>query len=687
MRYLLLLITLFSFSQQTQKVDFTNVYANLSLNTKSKSVFGIVIFKFNVLSAIDSIRIDAKKMEFNSVLINGKEVKFRNSKKELILFEGFKLGQNSLQLNYFAAPKQTLYFTGSEETDNLQIWTQGQGRYTSNWFPSFDDMNEKLIFKVKITFDAGYEIISNGKFIYQTKINNLKTWQFKMQKPMSSYLLMLAIGKFKYKFQKSKSNILLQNYYQPSDENKFEYTFKHSKTIFDFLETEIGVKYPWGIYRQIPVNDFLYAGMENTSSTLFDQSFVVDESAFNDRNYINVNAHELAHQWFGDLITEKLGKQHWLHESFATYFALLAERKLFGDDYFYYKLYNDALQVKQATKKDTIPILNEKASSLSFYQKGSLGLHSIREAIGAKKFQMAIKNYLNKYQFKNVETVDFLNEIKNVSNFDIEKFQKNWLEDYRYQAEEMNVLLSKNEFIRKLQEIQSKRNLSFVDKETYFEEILKSNCFYPLKTEIVYQIKNVPFETKQNLISLAMKTNNIEVRQAVAQTISKIPAYFKKDYECLLNDKSYDTKEIAFTNLFSNFPDEQSRYLEIAKNWKSKNDKGLRIMFLTYSQLNIAISKDLKVVYYNELVDYSSSKYDSSIRQNAFEGLFQLNLKDEKMLKNLVNATLHHKWQFVKFAKDKIKNLNKNDDFKPIFETLKLQLSDIEKIQLTQLTK
>ena len=687
MKYLILLFSLCCFPQQFKQVDFTTVTADLSLNVKNKSISGQIIYQFNISSTIDSIRIDAKNMEFNSVFINQKEVRFKNSKKELILYEGFKLGKNILQFNYLATPKQTLYFTGSQETNNLQIWTQGQGRYTSHWFPSFDDVNEKVVFDIKIAFDASYQVISNGEFRNIKNSNNLKIWQYEMKKPMSSYLLMLAIGKFKHKNQKAKSGILLQNYYRSEDELKYEYTFKNSKDIFDFLETEIGVKYPWKVYRQIPVNDFLYAGMENTTATLFDQSFVVDESAFNDRNYINVNAHELAHQWFGDLITAKSGKQHWLQESFATYYALLAERKVFGEDYFYYKLYTDAMQVKQAAKTDTIPVMNEKASSLSFYQKGSLGLHTIREAIGAKKFQQAIKNYLNKFQFKNVETDDFLNEIKKVSNFDTEKFKKNWLEDYHFQTQEIADLLNKNEFIKKLLEIQGKRSIAFAEKELYFAEILKSNCFYPLKTEIIYQIKNVPYEVKENLIKLAMQTNDIEVRQAVAQTISKIPVVFKTDYESLLNDMSYDTKEIALTNLISSFPDEISHYLEIAENWEGKNDKSLRILFLTYSQVNKSISDDLKVTYLNELIDYTSPKFDSAIRQNAFESLFQLDSKNEIMLKNLVNATFHHKWQFVKFAKDKVRGLNKIEAYKMIFENLKSQLSAIEKTQLIQLTK
>ena len=111
---------------------------------------------------------------------------------------------------------------------------------------------------------------------------------------------------------------------------------------------------------------------------------------------------------------------------FATYFALLAERNLFGDDYFYYQMHKNAQLVSRESKSDTIPILSEKASSTSFYQKGSLALFVIHEKVGTEKFKTIIKNYLTKYQFKNVETQDFLNEIKKVSDFDIINFQKKW---------------------------------------------------------------------------------------------------------------------------------------------------------------------------------------------------------------------------------------------------------------------
>ncbi|MEC4005801.1 M1 family metallopeptidase [Flavobacterium sp. SUN052] len=682
-KILFLLFPIISFAQQIDKVDFIKCTAFVVPEFDSKIVNGKITYQFKVKSAIDSIRIDAKNMSFTDVKINGKLVKFKNNNKELVLFEGFQTGKNKLNFSYQAKPKQTIYFTGIG--DGQQIWTQGQGKYTSHWLPSFDDVNEKVIFNLNITFDEKFNVISNGVLKHVFPNKQQKIWEYEMQKPMSSYLVMIAVGDFRNQTIGSKSGIPLQLFIQPKDTSKFEPTYRYSKEIFDFLEKEIGVKYPWQIYRQIPVEDFLYAGMENTSSTVFAQDYVVNESGFNDRNYINVNAHELAHQWFGDMVTAKSGKHHWLQEGFATYYALLAERKIFGDDYFYNALYRNSMLLRKEAKTDTIPILNEKASSYSFYQKGAWALFYLHESIGEKLFQKAVKNYLKKYKFKNVETSDFLNEIAKVSDFDVVKFQKEWLEDYHFQTDKANELLKKSEFIRTLFEIQGQKNKSFEEKEAFFTEIMKSDGFYALKTEIIYQIINVPFVEKEKLIQFAMTNNEINVRQAVAETINTIPISFKTDYETLLNDASYETKETAFTTLWKNFPEEQSNYLELAKNWEGKNDKGLRILFLTYYQLNTNADANLKNSYYDELVNYTSPKYESSIRQNAIENVLEINPKDETVLKNLVNATTHHKWQFVKFARDKIRDLVKQDFYFDYFQHILPNLDNDEQFQLKRL--
>jgi aminopeptidase N len=675
MRSIFLLFSILTFSQQTKYVDFLTCTAYLYPNFEEKSISGSVTYEFKVKQIIDTIKIDAKNIVFSDVMINGKLVKYKNSGKTLDLFDGYSKGKNKLTFQYTAIPKQTLYFIGQDE--NRQIWTQGQGKYTSHWLPSFDDVNEKVIFGITINYYVDMDkfefnpiALSNGKLNFEKKtiswsrgVNDI-TRNYQMQKPMSSYLVMLAFGKFGMQEVKSKSGTPLEFYIDKNDYSKFEPTYRYSKQIFDYLEQEIGMKYPWKIYRQVPVRDFLYAGMENTTSTIFSQDFVVDSIGFNDKNYINVNAHELAHQWFGDLITAQSGKHHWLQEGFATYYALLAEKEIFGDNYFYNELYDYALQLKNAAKTDTIPVMNENASSLSFYKKGAWALHTLREDIGAKNFQKAVKKYLKKYQYKNVNTDEFLAEIKKVAkDFDIKKFKSKWLETAGFDMVLAESYLFNNKSVATYIQLTKEKK----DIENY-KVILQSDTYFPIKQYIFYKLDNTTFNDKKELIEIGMK-QNIYVRQAIAETLSEIPDEFKSQYETFLDDFSYKTKEIALINLCNNFPNQANEYLEKLKNLQGNNDKSLRVTWLKLA-LNSDKHIEYKNLYFNELLSYTSSNNESYLRENALEVLLELYPENEQVIQALFQATTHHKWQFTKFAREKIRTKLKQPDFRNQVEIL-----------------
>lgn len=675
------------FAQQTKQVDFIKCSANLYPDFATKSISGTIAYDFKVKQSIDTIKIDAKNMQFSNVQINGLSVSFKNSGTALLLFEGYKKGKNSLTLSYSAVPKQTLYFTGSNQ--NAQIWTQGQGKYTSHWLPSFDDVTEKVIFSLQINYENN---IDNQKFDFLSIANGVLkkqkstiSWSrgvqynsdfFSMQKPMSSYLVMMAIGNFEKQTTTTKSGTPLEFYLDEKDYSKFEPTYRYSKELFDYLEGEIGVKYPWGIYRQVPVRDFLYAGMENTTSTIFAQDFVVDSIGFNDRNYVNVNAHELAHQWFGDLITAQSGKHHWLQEGFATYYALLAERQLFGDDYFYEALNDYAEQLHRASKNDTIPVLNEKASSLTFYKKGAWALHVLREDIGGKNFQLAVKKYLKKYQYKNVDTDDFLSIVQQVSGYDVAKFKQQWLETPGFNRNLTQQYLNKNKFIRDFNMLQKNR-YSLVE----LTNIMQSDAYYPIKQYIIYKIQQLPFDERKVLLEAALATQNIQVRQAVAETLKVIPLDFKNSFEGLLLDNSYVTKEIALTNLCANFPEERLRYLEQTKTIIGNNDKSFRMTWLALAYNTTGFSEMERQGFVTELQYYATEAFESSIRQNALELLLQLQPNDDQVIALLFKATTHHKWQFTLFARNKVRELLKDSAYRKKVE----ELSATSEVQMRDL--
>ena len=160
-------------AQTQDKVDFVKGNISLEIEPQGKRILGTVTYEFDVLNPIDSVFLDAKDMTFKSVLLNSKKVKFTTDKDHITIHKKFKKGEKHLlTLNYSTSPKQTVYFIGWQDSiaDKKQIWTQGQGKYTSHWLPSFDDMTEKVEFDMSITFDKNYQVIANGTLIQSEKL-------------------------------------------------------------------------------------------------------------------------------------------------------------------------------------------------------------------------------------------------------------------------------------------------------------------------------------------------------------------------------------------------------------------------------------------------------------------------------------------------------------------------------------
>lgn len=669
---LFLFICFFGNAQQTHLVDFLSVKAEVIPNAIEESIKGTVSYQFKILQKTDSVYLDAIDMKVFDVV--SKQIDVSSSEKKVWLTGNFRKDKTyDVTFSYTATPKQTLYFTGN------QIWTQGQGKYTSHWLPSIDDMNDKLEFDLTIAASKNKAVIANGKFLKQNQKDSLAYWHFDMKQPMASYLAAFAIGDFDKKSINSQSGIPIELYYKPEDANKVEPTYRYTKQIFDFLETEIGVPYPWQNYKQVPVRDFLYAGMENTTATIFSEAFVVDSIGFADRNYVNVNAHELAHQWFGDLVTETNGTHHWLQEGFATYFAQLAEREVFGNDYYYWKLYNAAEQLKELSDSGKGErLLNPQASSLTFYEKGAWALTILREKIGDQAFKTAIKNYLNTYQFKNVSTDDFLSEVKKVTDVDISSWEEDWLQQSAFKAEQALNYLSQSSFMKSYFEISALRNTAFVEKKDQLSFALTSpNDF--VGQEAVYQLFDEPILQTLPLYKKAFKSENLYVRQAIANTLTTIPNELQKEYESLLNDASYVTKEAALYSLWLNFPEKRNEYLDKMKGVVGFQNKNVRQLWLVLALVTEGYEADKKQHFASELINYSSKEFSFEIREKAFEFINELNMYTSEALKNLVNASMHHNWRFKKYARKLLDEVLKNSAYKKKLEGVLFQLPKKEK--------
>ncbi len=248
-----------------------------------------------------------------------------------------------------------------------------------------------------------------------------------MPNPHPLYLVMLAVGIYDHIDYTSKNGITTTQYYYPGTKNIAEQTYKYSAELMDFLEMEAGLKYPWTTYANVPVQEFLYGAMENTTATIFSDYFYQDERTFPDKNYVDINAHELAHQWFGDYVTAWSGSSHWLQESFATYYAKKFRQSIEGEDAYHWKRRDEMNTALEAEYKNNYPVAHSESGSPRVYQKGSFALDMVRYVVGDEQFKLVIKDYLERYPYQNVETRDFEMQFMRSLGINLNWFFDQWI--------------------------------------------------------------------------------------------------------------------------------------------------------------------------------------------------------------------------------------------------------------------
>jgi len=236
-----------------------------------------------------------------------------------------------------------------------------------------------------------------------------------------------VIGDYNFVSLKTKRGLPLEQWYYPDWKDHVEPTYRYMPEMFDYFEAEFGVNYPWELYREAPVIDYMYGAMETTTSTIFGDYLMVDPRGFMGRNYVNVNAHELAHQWFGDYISHLKGKDVWITESFATYWAKKFEQHIFGKDYYQNIRNQEIADALEASTHDNYAVGHSSGGRNRWYPKGSLVLDMLRDVMGDDEFKAATKFYLESHPYQVAETNDFLSDIRKSTGKSLEWFFEEWI--------------------------------------------------------------------------------------------------------------------------------------------------------------------------------------------------------------------------------------------------------------------
>ena len=418
------------------QLDFSKIKVALSFDAPRGIVIGRVDYQFSSLRPkVSSFFLDAIKMQVKEISLNGKPVKYKSDSAGITVLPDEALVWNTayeMTVSYEAKPRVGLYFIGWNDKKNLsrkQIWSQGEQIDNRNWIPMYDERNDKLLTEMSVTFDKDYKVLSNGKLVDKKEnADGTITWNYAMSHPQSPYLIMLGIGKYDIKETHAASGVPMHLYYYPEWKERVEPVYQYSEAMVDFFEKEIGVKYPWESYSQIPVQDYMFGAMENTTATIYGDFYAVDSRGLIDRNYVGVNAHELAHQWFGDCVTALSDAHQWLQESFATYYNQMFEREVFGEDYFNWSRRGAQNASVDESLKNKFAVAHSEGGGTRVYGKGAFVLNMLKQVVGGREvYNKAIKHYLEKHAYQNVDTHDLLIAFEETTGMQLDWFWTEWL--------------------------------------------------------------------------------------------------------------------------------------------------------------------------------------------------------------------------------------------------------------------
>lgn len=404
----------------------------------------------------NELTLDAKGMLIHEVAldINGKKSPLKYDYKDdvlkITLDKTYQKNQDyTVYIKYTARPNEVkqqgsvaindakgLYFINAQGKDPdkpTQIWTQGETESSSAWFPTIDKSNQKTTQEIYMTVPDKYVTLSNGLLKdSQKEANGLRTDHWVMDKRHSTYLFFMGVGE--YAIVKDKwRNIPVDYYIEKEYEPYAKQIYGNTPEMIEFFSKKLGYDYPWAKYAQISGRDYVSGAMENTTATLHGSDILQKPGQLIDENtWEDTIAHELFHQWFGDLVTAESWSNLTVNESFANYSEYLWNEYKYGKDqadYHQMKDVNQYLTTPGNFEKNLVRFnydSREDVFDLVTYQKGGGILHMLRNYLGDDAFFAGLNDYLKTYEYQNGEAHQLRLSFEKVSGKDLNWFFNQW---------------------------------------------------------------------------------------------------------------------------------------------------------------------------------------------------------------------------------------------------------------------
>jgi aminopeptidase N len=436
----------FSFADtypKNPKIDALNYIFEIELSDETDEIIGktTVDIRFNG-DGVEELRLDlikatdvlkGKGMKVGQVTLNDKPLSFSHENDALII----KLPAQSTinQRNQFVITYKGIPVTGLKIADNKHgdrtFFSDNWPNKGRNWLPTIDHPSDKSKCEFIIVAPAHYQVVSNGLKIEETDLpTGKRLTHWKQSVPIAPWLYVVGVARFAVQHVDDFNGKAIQTWVYPQDRDAGFYDFAEpTKKVLEFYSDYVG---PFSYEKLANIqSNSVGGGMEAASAVLYGDKSVTGERSVRWRNVI---IHEIAHQWFGNAVTEYDWDDVWLSEGFATYFTLLFIEHQYGHDAFLKGLKSSQEKVNTFYGKNpdyTLVHNNlsdmQNVSSSQTYQKGSWTLHMLRGIVGTDNFKKGVRSYYDKYRDSNAITDDFVREMEEASGMDLSAFFDQWL--------------------------------------------------------------------------------------------------------------------------------------------------------------------------------------------------------------------------------------------------------------------
>ncbi|MFY9550112.1 MAG: M1 family metallopeptidase, partial [Thermoanaerobaculia bacterium] len=431
--------------------------AELRFDMAKETLAGTATVTFVALrSPLSTLSLDAADLAVEKVERDGKPQKFKADPAVFTLDVTLDPpvamgGEESVAITYSCRPRSGMYFFPQDGKRAPQAWNYGEGGLHRGWLPGYADTNDRSSVEFVVTVPKGLTAVANGRLAdSRENTDGTRTFHWIQDGPIPNYLVTVDVGEFaRVPLRDAKvgdKTVPLSVWTPPGTEEAARFAFGNTPDMVEFFSKAMGYPYPWFKYDQVVLREFSGA-METTTATGFSETELRRAGDPPDLSpdyadawpvftYEDVVAHELAHHWFGDLVTCRSLGSIWLNESFATFWHTRWNARAHGEDdltyqrWAYLTKYVDYVRATGSVRP--MEYLRYKEPSAMYqeettYVKGALVLHMVRHFLGEGEFDRMIAAYLKKHEYSNVDSADLQEAIERAAGRNFSWFFGDWI--------------------------------------------------------------------------------------------------------------------------------------------------------------------------------------------------------------------------------------------------------------------